>query len=86
MNLLERTARPEEFAQFVQDNIGTLAVKDYVSDLEKSMKELRDMRSMIQFSQMSAEEKRDALLTINQAENNLTKNIGTIKKAISELK
>jgi hypothetical protein len=86
MNLLERTARPEEFAKYVQDNIGPLAVKDYVSDLEKSMKELRDMRSMIQFAKIDAVEKRDALLAINQAENNLTRNIQMVKRSISELK
>ena len=50
MNLLERTARPEQFAEYVQNNLGPLAVKDYVSDLEKTMKELRDMRSVIQFA------------------------------------
>jgi len=86
MNLLERTARPEEFAKYVQDNIGPLAVKDYVSDLEKSMKELRDMRSMIQFAKIDPGEKREALLAINQAENNLTRNIQMVKRSISELK
>jgi len=86
MNLLERTMEPEKFAQYVQDNLGPLAVKDYIRDLEKTMKELREMRVVIQSSTMSAEEKRDGLLTINQAENNLTKNIQEVKKAIASLK
>lgn len=86
MNLLERTMEPEKFAQYVQDNLGPLAVKDYIRDLERTMKELREMRLVIQSSTMSAEEKRDGLLTINQAENNLTKNIQEVKKAIASLK
>ena len=84
--LLEKTARPEEFAKYLQDNIGLLAVKDYVSDLEKTMKELREMRRMIQFSGMSGAQQREALDAIGDAENNLTRNIQTVKKAISELK
>jgi hypothetical protein len=86
MNLLERTMEPEKFAKYVQENLGPLAVKDYIRDLERSMKELREMRVVIQSSTMSAEEKRDSLLTITQAENNLTKNIQEVKKAIASLK
>jgi hypothetical protein len=86
MNLLERSAKPEEFAEYLQKNVGVLAVKDYVSDLEKSMKELRDMKRMIQGSPMKSDEKRDAITAIGKAENNLTQNIQTVKRAISELK
>ena len=86
MNLLERSAKPEEFAEYLQKNVGVLAVKDYVSDLEKSMKELRDMKRMVQGSPMKSDEKRDAITAIGKAENNLTQNIQTVKRAISELK
>lgn len=86
MSLLEKTARPEEYAKYLQDNIGVLAVKDYVRDIEKSMKELRDMRRMINSTSMSSDEKRDILVDLGRAENNLTANIQTVKKAVSELK
>jgi hypothetical protein len=86
MNLLERTARPEEFADFLQKNAGILVAKDYVRDLEKSMKELREMRGLIQASSMDGDSKRDALLSINEGEANLTRNIQQVKKAISQLK
>jgi len=86
MNLLERSAKPKEFAEYLQKNVGVLAVKDYVADLEKSMKDLRDMKRTIQGSPMKSDEKRDAITAIGQAESNLTQNIQTVKKAISELK
>jgi hypothetical protein len=86
MSLLEKTARPEEFAKYLQDNIGLLAVKDYVRDIEKSMKELREMRRTINSSPMEPDEKRDILIDLGRMENNLTANIGQVKKAISELK
>jgi hypothetical protein len=86
MNLLERSAKPQEFAEYLQKNVGVLAVKDYVADLEKSMKDLRDMKRTIQGSPMKSDEKRDAITAIGQAESNLTQNIQTVKRAISELK
>jgi len=86
MNLLEKTARPEDFAKYVQKNAGYLVAKDYVRDLDKTMKELREMRGMIQTANMTADEKRDALLAINQAESNLTSNVHTVKVMISQLK
>ena len=86
MSLLEKTARPEEFAKYLQDNIGLLAVKDYVRDIEKSMKELREMRRTINSSPMKPDEKRDILIDLGRMENNLTANIGQVKKAISDLK
>ena len=85
MSLLEKTARPEEYAKYVQDNIGILGVKDYVSDVEKSLKQFRDMRRLIASTQMEPDEKRDIITELGRAENNLTANIKTIKKAVSEL-
>ena len=85
MNLLEKTARPEDFSNYIQQNIGYLANKDYVRDLEKSMKELREMRTAIRSSGMSGDDKRDSLKLIGQMENNLTSNIQTVKKTIASL-
>ena len=86
MSLLEKTARPEEYAKYVQENIGVLAVKDYVGEVEKNMKTLRDMKRMINAADMDSDEKRDLIVGIGRAEINLTANIKTIKKAVSELK
>ena len=85
MNLLEKTARPEDFSNYVQQNIGYLANKDYVRDLEKSMKELREMRTAIRSSGMTGDTKRDTLKLVGEMENNLTANIQTVKKTIASL-
>jgi hypothetical protein len=62
-----------------------LGVKDYVLDLEKEMKELREMRRTITSSSMDGEQKKNLLTTIGRAEQNLTSNIQTVKKVISDL-
>jgi len=78
-SLLERTMNFEERGKFMQDNIKMIANKDYILDLEKTMKEFRQMQVMIRSSRMDADAKREALLRINQAQNALTANINTIK-------
>lgn len=85
-NLLEKTARPEEYAKYVQENLDMLAAKDYISGVEKGMKELREMKRMINTLDIPPDEKRDLLVDLGRAENNLTANTKTIKKAFSELK
>jgi hypothetical protein len=84
-NYLLRAGSPEEFEEFMERNAGLLATKQYVASVEKTMKNMREMRKMVQGSEMSADEKRDTLISIGQAENNTTQNIQTIKKMISEL-
>ena len=86
MNLLEKSGDPKEFAAYVQDNAGMLAFRSYVNDLEKSMKELRDMKKQVQNSSMTGDQKRDTIVAIGQAENNLTTNIQTVKKVIESVK
>ena len=81
-NYLERTMNYEDYGKYMQENINVLATREYILDMEKTMKEFRDTRSVIQNSQMDADAKRDALKAINQAENQITANIKTIKKAI----
>jgi hypothetical protein len=85
MNLLEKTNQPEEYVKYVLKNQGTLAFKDYISDTEKSMKDLREMRVAIRSSTMGGDEKRDALLAISQMESALTSNIQEIKKTIASV-
>jgi hypothetical protein len=65
--------------QYMKSNAKLLAMHDYVLDLEKTMKELRDARVMINSSKMSADAKRDALMRVNHAEQAITKNIQQIK-------
>ena len=84
-NLLEKTSKPEDFVKYVQKNAGVLGVKDYVLDLEKEMKELREMRRTITSSSMDGEQKKNLLTTIGRAEQNLTSNIQTVKKVIASV-
>jgi hypothetical protein len=78
-NLLERTMNFEEKGEFMRENVRLLASKEFILDMEKTMKELRQMQVMIRSSRMDADAKRDALLRINQAQNALTANINTLR-------
>jgi hypothetical protein len=82
-NLLEKTMQPEEFKKFVSKNKGLYAVKDYVRDIEKSMKEMREMRTTVQNLNISPDSKRDLLVNIGKRENNLVANIQTVKQIAS---
>ena len=79
-NLLERTAQPEEYAKYLTSNMNVLAQRDYVLALEKTMKEFREMKTMIQYSAMGADVKRDLILDIQRMENQLTTNIQEVRK------
>jgi hypothetical protein len=80
INLLERTGNFEAMGEYYKDNMNLLATKDYVSDLEKDMKQIREMKVMVRSSSMSGDEKRDALVSLNRMENQLTANIQDIRK------
>lgn len=79
-NLLERTAQTEDYTKYLMNNMNVLAQKDYVLALDKSMKEFREMKTMIQYSNMSADVKRDLILDIQRMENQLTTNIQEVRK------
>jgi hypothetical protein len=83
-NMLIKAGKPEEFMEFMEKNKGLLAIKPYVANIEKSMKQMRETRKMVQGAEMSGDEKRDTLTSVGQMENNLTANIQTVKKMISE--
>ena len=85
LNFLEKAGDPEAYAKYFEENAGILANKNYVRSVEKQMKGFREMRSMVQAAEMSAEEKRDLLIDIGRAENAMTENIKEIKKMISEV-
>jgi hypothetical protein len=79
-NMLERTMNYEELPGYLMDNMRMLASKDYVLDLEKTMKEFREMKILIRSASMDADAKKEAILAIDQMENQLTSNIQYIKK------
>jgi hypothetical protein len=80
INLLERTGNFDAWGEYYKDNMNLLATKDYVSDLEKDMKEIREMKVMIRSSTISGDDKRDALVSLNRMENQLVSNIKEIRK------
>jgi len=84
INLLEKSMNYKDMGEYMTDNMKILATKDYIQDLEKQMKELRDMKNMIRNSQMSGDQKRDAILDITKMENQLTQNMQNLKKMVSE--
>jgi len=79
-NMLERTMNYEELPGYLMDNMRMLASKDYILDLEKTMKEFREMKILIRSASMDANAKKDAILAIDQMENQLTSNIQYMKK------
>ena len=81
-NYLTRTMKMDAKGEYMQDYSGLLMTRDYVNTLEKSMKEFREMKTIIQNSPMSADDKKDALSAIIDVENDLTANIKDIRKAI----
>jgi len=81
-NLLERTFRFNDRADYLKENGKMLVAEEYVKTLEKTMKKFREMRIMVNSSNMSADDKRDALRQITAAENKLTSNTQAMKKAL----
>lgn len=79
-NLLERSMNFEEYGKYMSENIQMFAFKDYILDLEKTMKEYRDTKNMIRSLPMDADQKRDSIRAIDQIENQITANIQTLKK------
>ena len=84
INLLERTGRYEELSVYAQENAKLFASRQYVSNMEKQMKTMREAALQINNSGMSATEKREALSAVNQAQINMTRHIQGIKKMLSE--
>lgn len=84
LNLLEKTNQFEEYQEYLKENIGTYAFRDYVRSIEKTMKELREAKVAVQSSKMSADDKQKALIDIGRAEKAITANIQEVKKAISK--
>jgi len=78
-NYLERSQSFDDYGKYMEETVHMLATRDYVLDLEKTMKEFREMKVLIRASDMSGTDKRDALVEVNRMEDQLTKNIREIR-------
>jgi hypothetical protein len=84
INLLERTGKIEDIEGYMQKNAAMFAAQDYVKAIESDMKALREALIQVRSSDMSGEEKRDAIRELNEAQNQLTSQIRLFKKEISK--
>jgi hypothetical protein len=84
MNLMERTAQGSEMGAYMKDNARLFGMRDYVSSVEKDMKQLREATVKIRSSSMDPDAKRDALRAITEAQNQLTGRIRALKKSIDK--
>ena len=82
-NFLQRSMNFDEYGKYMKENVAMLSVKDYINDLEKTMKQYREMKNLVRLSNMDADGKRDALSNIGKLEQQLTKNIQTLKKQLA---
>jgi len=83
INFLERSGSGEDLANYLQDKGAKLqAVKPYIQTLSKEMDQLRDLRRMVQLSQMDPDQKRETLDSIRSAEVAMTRRIQQVKKAV----
>ena len=78
-NMLEKTMQLEELIKYQEDNAQILAMQDYIKDLDKSLKELRDTRKEILSMPMDPDDKRDTLVSIGQMERMLVDNIKDLR-------
>jgi hypothetical protein len=81
-NFLERTMNFEDLGQYSQDTIKMLASADLIKSMDGDMKELNEAASQVRASGMEADAKRDLLIAINRAQNNMTANIKLIRKSL----
>jgi hypothetical protein len=81
---MERTGNTEDLGGYIEKNAHLFGMRNYVSSVEKQMKGLREAAIQIRSSDMGAEEKRDSLLAITQAQIAMTASIREIKKSIAQ--
>jgi hypothetical protein len=72
---------PDRLEEYLKDNENTYMLKDFVSSLDKSMKQIREYRNAINADKdMSADEKREILDELHNYEVELTSDIREIRK------
>ena len=79
-NFLEKTSNLEEMGKYSEETLRVLASKDFISDMEKDMKEYREFATYVRSSTMSPDDKRDVLRSITDAENAMTANVRYLRK------
>ena len=85
INFLERTGNMEDLQAYMQgDGAKMIALKPYVSALDKDMTMLRDTRRAVQASKMESQEKRDVLDNLRRAEIALTSRVRYVQKMMSQ--
>jgi hypothetical protein len=85
INFLERTGNIEDLQTYMQGKgAKMIALKPYVSALEKDMTMIRDTRRAIQSSKMEPSDKREVLDNLRKAEIALTSRVRYVQKMISQ--
>jgi hypothetical protein len=81
-NFLERTGKGDELGEYTRENAKLLMTRDFISSMDKDLKELQDMTVAVRNSPMESDAKRDTLTTLTRASNALTANIQNVRKAV----
>jgi hypothetical protein len=79
-NQLERTGNIKALTEYLKENGQVLGMKDYIRDLDKDMKALRESRLAINISRMEPDQKRQSLDALRKAEIALTERINLLRK------
>ena len=83
-NFLEKTSNFEEMGKYSEETLRVLASKDFISDMEKDMKEYREFATYVRTSTMNPDDKRDVLRSITDAENAMTANVKYLRKLMDQ--
>jgi hypothetical protein len=83
-NFLEKTSNFEEMGKYSEETLKVLASKDFISDMEKDMKEYREFATYVRTSTMNPDDKRDVLRSITDAENAMTANVKYLRKLMDQ--
>jgi hypothetical protein len=81
-NFLERAGQGEDLAEYTRENAKMLMTRDFISSMDKDIKEINEMAMAVRNSPMSPEAKRDALTALNRASSAMTANIQNVRKAV----
>ena len=84
-NYLQSTSRPDQYAQYMKENGMLLNLKPLISNIDKDLKALRKMRTVIDSAKdITPEQKRASLDRIREAENAVTARMREVRKAASK--
>jgi hypothetical protein len=81
-NFLERAGQGEDLAEYTRENAKMLMTRDFISSMDKDIKEVNEMAMAVRNSPMSPEAKRDALTALNRASSAMTAKIQNVRKAV----